>query len=153
MRRAFDEIEANARRLNVTFDGMLVAEQVTGDLELIAGVQADPLFGPVIVFGMGGIWVEVLKDAAFRLPPIRVSDVAEMIAELRTAPLLGGYRGGPVVVPKRLAGVLQPLAAFATDMREHVEAIDLNPLIVSADGTITVVDALVILKPAEGTNE
>lgn len=149
---AFDRIVANARRLGVAIDGMLVAQQVSGPLELIAGVQTDPVYGPVVMAGMGGIWVEVLKDVGFLPVDLGADDVAELLGELRSGKLLNGYRGGPTVTPQALAAVLEPLAAFARDTVGLVEAVDINPLIVGKDGSLIAVDALIILASGEGSN-
>lgn len=120
---------------------LLVAPMISGNRELLAGAHLDPQFGPTVVVGIGGVLAEAIDDAVVRLAPITRLDAREMIGELRTADLLGPFRGeGPVDV-ERLCDVLESLSDAITGI-DGVRSIDLNPLIVS-DGVPVAVDALV----------
>ncbi len=122
--------------------GVLVAKQLRGGVECILGIHQDPVFGPVAMVGLGGIFVEVLQDVAFRRCPFG-ADVAEaMIRGLRGAPLLLGARGQPPVDMAALAGMLARLSAFAAAAGPRLRGIDLNPVMAMPDGAFAV-DALV----------
>lgn len=123
--------------------GVLVAPMITGDRELIAGVATDPQFGPTVMVGIGGVLAEAVADVSVRLAPISELDAAEMIEDLGSQVLLGGFRGEPPVDRDALMAVLLSLsdAAVATD-GTAVRSADLNPLII-CDGLPVPVDALV----------
>jgi acetyltransferase len=125
---------------------VLVAEQVRGRRELIAGLVRDPQFGPCVVLGLGGIFTEAIGDVVFAAAPLDVADARRMIGGLRTRALLGAFRGEPPVDVEALAGILVGLGRLATE-RPDVHSVDLNPLIVH-DGQAVAVDALVVLGPA-----
>jgi acetyl-CoA synthetase (ADP-forming) len=120
---------------------VLIARQVRGGRELIAGLARDPNFGPTVMVGIGGIQAEAVGDTAFRLAPITPVDAVEMIDDLAAQPLLGAFRGEPAVDRDELAEVLLALSAAAADHPEVLSA-DLNPLVVE-DGVPVAVDALV----------
>ena len=121
---------------------LLVAEQVQGNRELIAGVTRDPQFGPTLMFGIGGIFTEVLADVVFRLLPAEDADLATMISDLDYATMLGEFRGEPAVDTAAMIDCLRALAdCVAADPSVH--SIDINPLIVR-DGKPVAVDALVV---------
>jgi acyl-CoA synthetase (NDP forming) len=115
-------------------EGVLVAKQMRGGVECILGIHRDPVFGPMAMFGLGGVFVEVLRDAVFRRCPFG-ADVAEaMIRGVRGAPLLLGARGRkPADVPA-LADMLARLSAFAAQAGERLQAIDLNPVFAMPEG-------------------
>lgn len=145
VRRAAEELLAAAR----PDDGdvaILVAPMVSGNRELIAGLQRDPQFGMTVMLGVGGILAEALADVAFRLVPIDRTDAHEMVEQLRTQALLGEFRGEPEVDREALVDVLVGLSAAAEATPELVSA-DLNPLIVH-EGRPVAVDALVELDGA-----
>ncbi|MGD2051596.1 MAG: GNAT family N-acetyltransferase [Acidimicrobiia bacterium] len=122
-------------------EGVLVQEQVPGGHEVLIGMTEDPTFGPLVVFGLGGIYVELLNDVAFRLPPLTDVDAAEMIGEVKSAPLLRGYRGGDPGDLEALQDALLRVSALAEALPEVVE-MDLNPVKVRRPGEgVTVVDA------------
>ena len=123
---------------------LLVAEQVTGSRELIAGVTNDPQFGATLMFGLGGIFAELLGDVVFRLLPASTSEIASMLDDLANPQILDEFRGEPRVDRRQLVAALAGLAECASD-RDDIESIDINPLIVS-DGTAIAVDALVVLR-------
>lgn len=137
---AFDELMA-ASRPDDGVTGVLVAPMVRGSRELIAGVATDPQFGRCVLLGIGGVLAEAVADAAVRLVPLSPVDADELIEDLRTAALLGPFRGEPPVDRAALARVLLALSAAAEAEPDLVSA-DLNPLIV-ADGVPVAVDALV----------
>ena len=123
-------------------EGVLVAKQLHGGVECILGIHQDPVFGPVAMVGLGGIFVEVLRDVAFRRCPFG-PDVAEaMILGLRGAPLLQGARGRPKADIGALAQMLSRLSAFAAAAGPRLRAVDLNPVLAMPDGAFAV-DAVV----------
>jgi succinyl-CoA synthetase beta subunit len=115
-------------------EGVLVAKQLRGGVECILGIHRDPVFGPVAMFGLGGIFVEVLKDVVFRRCPFG-PDVAEaMIRSIKGAPLLLGARGRPRADVKALAEMLSRLSGFAVAAGDRLRSIDLNPVLVMPEG-------------------
>jgi acyl-CoA synthetase (NDP forming) len=118
---------------------------VSGGVELIVGISRDDRFGPLILFGMGGLTAELQHDVVLRIPPITDVDIAEMIKGLRGSPLLFGYRNSPVVDTTKLSDVLARISRLSEEIPEIAE-LDCNPLIVSTDGAL-VVDAKVRLAP------
>lgn len=122
---------------------VLVAPQVKGSRELIAGLLRDPQFGPCVMVGFGGILAEAVQDVAFRLAPIDRLDAEEMLEDLTAAALLGPFRGEPAVDRAALVDVLVGLSGLAAD-RPDVLSVDVNPLIV-VEGRPVAVDALVEL--------
>ena len=140
--------ERMSRRLDETgkrgvIAGFLVQEMAHDGLEVFAGVNTDPDWGPVLAFGAGGVLVEALGDVALRPLPLRAGDAEAMIAETRAGELLAGYRGRPPGDLAALAGCLTALADFAWAERHHLAEIDVNPIVVSERGC-TVVDALIV---------
>ena len=125
---------------------VLIAQQVRGNRELIAGVLRDAHFGPVVMLGVGGVVAEAIADVAFRLVPLSALDAAELIDDLAAQELLGRFRGEPAVDREALVDVLLGLSQLAGD-NTHVISVDVNPLIV-VDGVPTAVDALVEIASA-----
>jgi len=121
---------------------VLVAEQVRGELELIAGGVRDPQFGPIVSIGLGGVAAEVLQDVAFLLAPTVPGELDRAIARLRAAPLFDGHRGRPPVDRGRLQRILDAIGDLLVARPDVVE-VDVNPIVV-ADGCPLVVDALVV---------
>jgi acetyltransferase len=130
---------------------VLVAPMVSGNRELIAGVVRDPQFGANVMLGVGGILAEAIADVVFRPVPLDEVDAAEMIDQLATQQLLGEFRGEAAVDRGRLAAVLLGLSN-AAQARPDIASIDVNPLIVRADGVPVAVDALVELGDGAGTS-
>ena len=128
-RRTYTRIVAAAREAapRASVDGVLVAETVRG-LETVAGIAHDDLFGPVVMFGLGGVLVEVLRDVTFRVPPFGQRDATAMMGELRGAALLDGVRGAPAVDRDALVDVLMKLQHLAVDLAGEVAEVDVNPL-------------------------
>lgn len=122
--------QAPAARL----EGVLVQRMLAGGTEMIVGVKRDPLFGPAIVCGFGGIFVELLRDVAVRVPPLDQAEALAMLAELRGAALLRGARGRPPADVTALADTLVRVARLAAAHRDSLRALDLNPLVVLDEG-------------------
>ncbi len=133
--RAFVEITSSVRRLapSVWIAGVSVQEMVTGGRELILGFSRDPQFGPLLMFGLGGIYVEVLKDVAFRVAPLSRRDAEEMIREIRAYPLLAAYRGTEPADEEAIVDALLRLSALSCDFPE-IQELDINPLLVLPKG-------------------
>ena len=106
---------------------------ITGGQEVIVGIQRDPIFGPLVMFGLGGIYVEVLADVSFRLAPLTAADAEEMIDEVRSAKLLAGVRGAPAADRAALIDAIVRIGQLAADHPEIAE-LDVNPLLVLPDG-------------------
>lgn len=121
---------------------VLVAEQVRGELELIAGGLRDPQFGPIVSIGLGGVAAEVFQDVAFLLAPLAPGELERAIARLRCAPLFDGYRGRQPVDRPALQRILDAVAALLVSDPQVVE-VDVNPILVRA-GCPLVADALVV---------
>ena len=130
VRRAFDDIVARAKQAGVPrrMDGVLIQPMITGGVETMIGVAADPLFGPLVGFGLGGIHVEVLGDVRFRIAPLTDRDADELLHEIRGFPLLEGYRGHPAADVDALRDVLLRVSRLADEVPEIAE-LDLNPVI------------------------
>ncbi len=142
---------AGAHAPDARIDGVLVAPMVSGGVETILGVVRDPVFGPVVMFGLGGIFVEVLKDVTFRIAPFGVDEARRMIREVRGYPMLQGVRGAPPADEAALAEALARLSAFAAANADVLETIDVNPFIVLPEGEgALAVDALVAVREAPG---
>ena len=127
------------------FDGLLVEEMVPG-IELIVGAKMDDQFGPVILLGIGGTGVEIYKDAALRMAPLKDKDVPSMIKGLKAHALLEGYRGAEPVNLPELSRLLLTFSDLAMDLQDRIESIDLNPVKCSAERCV-VADARIILAP------
>ncbi len=136
VRDGYDLLIARAKRAAPTarIEGVLVAKQLQGGVECILGIHRDPVFGPIAMFGLGGIFVEVMKDVVFRRCPFG-DDVAEqMIRSIKGAPLLLGARGRPRADIKALAHMLARLSAFAHAAGQRLASIDLNPVFAMPEG-------------------
>ena len=140
VQRAATELLAAARPEDGAVS-LLIAQQVRGNRELIAGMLRDAQFGPVVMLGIGGVIAEAIADVAFRLVPLSALDADELIDDLAAQKLLGPFRGEPAVDRAALIDVLLGLSQLAVDNAD-VLSVDVNPLIV-VDGIPTAVDALV----------
>ncbi|MBZ9603051.1 acetate--CoA ligase family protein [Phyllobacterium chamaecytisi] len=130
--------------------GVLVQQMVDPGVEVIVGANFDPQFGPVIAFGLGGIWVESLKDVRIILPPFDANDVLGEIKKLRAASVLQGARGGGELDLKGLADCIVNFGRLCSDLAGEVAEIDVNPIILSASGTgLTAVDCLIRKKTSK----
>ena len=147
LKSAAREVEDNARRYrpDARIDGILVTEMARGT-EVIAGAVVDPVFGPVVMFGLGGVFTELLRDVTHAFAPFDLAEAHAMIGRIRAAPLLTGYRGRPPLDTEALAQVLSRLSWLVSDHADRIAEIDLNPLFLGERG-IVAADALVALKP------
>ncbi len=123
--------------------GILVQEMIKGQRELVIGLTRDPQFGPCVMFGLGGIYTEILKDVSFRVAPLTEYDAMQMMGEIRAKKILDEFRGKPAVDKKLLAKFLISVGKIGLD-HEVVNEIDINPIIISGKKPVAV-DALVIL--------
>ncbi len=137
--KAYDEITGKG----IELDGVLVQEMIKGDREFVIGLSRDLQFGPCVMFGIGGIFTEVIKDVSFRVAPLTEMDAEEMIDEIRMKKLLDEFRGSPAVDKKQLVRALVGIGDLGYRNSEIAE-IDINPLIISGSRPV-VVDALVVL--------
>ena len=144
--KAFDEIMVSAKEKfpNANIHGVAVQGMAKSGLEIIIGMTLDAQFGPVLMFGLGGIFVEVMKDVSFGITPLTKRDAGEMIRSIKGYPLLNGFRGAPKIDVANLESWLLKLSDFAQTYPE-VKEFDLNPIFAYAQGAM-VVDARIILK-------
>ncbi len=134
VKKAFVEIIANAERLgNVRIDGVLIQEMVKGGREVIVGMKRDASFGPLIMFGLGGIYVEVFKDVTFRIAPVSEEDATDMIREVKAYKLLKGVRGEKPSDVKAIAEVIMKMSQLSLEFPEIME-MEINPLRVFEKG-------------------
>jgi len=145
--RTAEDVEREAERLLriAGCEALLVEEMVKGGRELVCGLISDPLFGPCVMFGIGGILTEVLKDTVFRLAPMSARDAREMMQEIGAKKILEPFRGEAAVDQTLLAQILVALGEIGLK-HEAVAEVDINPLKIRPDGTPVAVDALVVLK-------
>ena len=129
--------EVRRRVPNACIDGVLVQRMVMGGWETIAGVTRDRLFGPLVMFGLGGVLVEALRDVVIRLTPLGPRDAAEMVTGIRAASILAGIRGEPPTDRAALADAVRRVAQLAVDFPE-IEEMDINPLLAFEHGVIAV---------------
>jgi acyl-CoA synthetase (NDP forming) len=143
VRTAYAEITAAAP----TMDGVLVAEMVAGGTEMVVGLARDELFGPVVMVGLGGVFVEVYRDVTFRVPPFDRDEAHRMLGDLQGLPLLQGARGRPPGDLDALVDVILAVQRIGLDLGDAIREIDINPLVVLPHGAVAL-DALVV--PAGG---
>lgn len=139
---AYDELVAAA---GAGLEGILVQQMVAGQREVVAGMVRDGQFGPCVMLGVGGVFTEAIDDAVMRMAPVTAKDVDQMIADLRAKAILGPWRGQAPADVAALTNVLIGLGRIGLE-HEQVAEIDVNPLIIAADGSIVAVDALVVLR-------
>jgi acyl-CoA synthetase (NDP forming) len=152
VQRAADDLVASARKAQpgARIDGFLVQEMVSG-VEAIVGARGDPLYGPLLLIGAGGVLVELTKDAVLSLLPVTAGDVSAMIDGLKLNKLLTGFRGRPAADRAALESTVLALAQFYLDHRARIEDIEINPLMVRPEGRGAVaVDVRVIWRNNNG---
>jgi acyl-CoA synthetase (NDP forming) len=125
-------------------EGFLIQPMLSGHREFVAGLFNDAQFGPVVMFGLGGIFAEALDDVVFRIAPLNEDDAGRMLEELRATKLLGPFRGERSVCSEQLVQTLVGLSRIGMELPDVTE-VDINPLLVAPDGQVTAVDALIIL--------
>jgi len=142
---AFERVVASAKQHapDATIDGVAVQRMEKQGVEVIVGMTKDPQFGPVLMFGLGGVLVEVLKDVSFRVVPLDARDARQMVHEIKGYPLLEGYRGQE---PADVAGLEKLLLKVSEFVEQHPEVseLDLNPVFAYKDGALAV-DARIVL--------
>jgi acyl-CoA synthetase (NDP forming) len=141
----FDAMMTTVRKRapQARIDGALVARMIEGGVETVIGIKRDPVFGPVVLFGLGGVYVEVLKDVTLRLAPIDHAAAREMIREIKGYPLLAGARGRPPADLDALADVLVRMSQFGAAHADRVTSVEINPFIALPKGGVAV-DALIL---------
>jgi len=146
VRTGYRQIVKNVKKHNpdAKIVGILVQEMAPSGTEVIVGSIKDPQFGPAIMFGLGGVFVEVLKDVTFRIAPITEDEAAEMISEVKAYPLLKGYRNTPPADLKAITKILVNTSRLVTEHPE-IKELDLNPIMVYEKGA-KAVDARIILE-------
>ena len=152
LEKAYEAIEINVRAIvpDESIDGTLVQEMLDLDqaLEVIVGISVDPQCGPTVLFGLGGVFAEILDDVALRVIPISESDAWAMLAEIRGADLLTGVRGNPVVDRAAIVDILLKLSDLATELGNYLGEVDVNPLVVFPQGRGAIAaDALIVTSP------
>jgi acetate---CoA ligase (ADP-forming) len=145
VRAAYERVLANARSFSpeAMISGVLLQRMVPEGVEVVVGARIDPLLGPLIVVGFGGVLVELLRDSAVELAPINAGEAMRMLQGLKGAALFGGFRGGPAVDLDRLADLLVRVSELAADQQGLIAELDINPVI-CAGSTLTAVDALIV---------
>ena len=146
VQNAYKQIIDNAKKHkpNAKIIGILVQEMAPSSTEVIVGVTKDPQFGPAIMFGLGGIFVEVLKDVTFKIAPITRDEAREMITEVKAYPLLKGYRNLPSADIDVIVQILLNTSRLVME-HQQIKELDLNPIMVYEKGAKTV-DARIILE-------
>jgi len=146
VKKAYEEIIENAKKFKADAKilGVLVQEYAPEPIaEVIVGMTKDPQFGPAIMFGLGGIFVEIFKDVSFRIAPLTEYDAKEMIREIKSYPILTGIRGKPPVDINKLVDIILKVSKLVTEYAE-IDQLDLNPIFAYEKGAKTV-DARIIL--------
>ena len=134
-------VHSNAPKAKI--DGIIVAEMITGGIETVLGVTKDPVFGPTVMFGLGGVFVEVLKDVTFRVAPFGPEEAHRMIDEIKGRAVLDGARGASPADIDALANAISTLSIFAAENSDTIQTIDINPFLALPKGAVAV-DALII---------
>jgi acyl-CoA synthetase (NDP forming) len=147
VRATYDTLLRKAKRAdkNARIEGVLVSEMVTGGVEMLIGVSQDPLFGPVVTVGLGGIFTEVFGDVTFRVPPFDVEEARRAVLELQGFTLLEGVRGAKPADVHALVDTVMKVQRLALELAGDVRELDINPLIVKPRGVVAL-DALVVKK-------
>ncbi len=146
----YARVLANARRAapQATIEGVVVAEEIRGEAEFIVGLSRDALFGPVLLLGLGGVWVELLRDVVLRVLPVDRDEIRRMLSELKAAPLLAGYRGRPPLDMEALVDLVARVVALG-EADAGLRELDLNPVVVGLEGCGAVaVDVRLVRDPA-----
>lgn len=147
---AFDEIMENCAKNapSARLSGVLLKPMLKPGVEMIIGVNNDKDFGPMIMVGMGGVFVELFKDVQLAPAPLTLEQAEQMLKKLKSYPLLNGYRGNPVCNQKALAELLVKISVMAAEGKDDIKELDINPVFVTEDG-VSIADALLILYDKE----
>ncbi|WP_372661774.1 acetate--CoA ligase family protein, partial [Hydrogenophaga sp.] len=152
--RAYESIVSSVglKAPGAVIEGVLVAPMVRAGVECILGVHLDPVVGPLVMLGAGGVHVELLKDVSFRVAPVDIRQARAMIDELKSVPLLKGYRGAPPADVEALADAIVRISEFAMAAGNSLEAIDLNPFCVLPEGQgVAALDAVILGRETESS--
>jgi acyl-CoA synthetase (NDP forming) len=153
LRDAYDTVMRNAGRHapGAAIDGVLLERMMAKGVEIIIGVIRDPVFGPVVMVGAGGVTAELFKDVAYSLAPVDAREATAMLRGLRSFPLLDGFRGAPRADIAALADLVARVSVFAAACQDAVREVELNPVIVHPAGQgCSVADALLLIEPKPG---
>ncbi len=140
-----DAFETIAGRLGGNFKEVLIQEMVSGKRELVLGLHREPQFGPCVMLGLGGVLTELINDTAFRIAPFNETEAKDMAADLRSSEIFKAFRGEAAADMDKLAQSLCALGHIGME-QENIAEIDINPMIITPDGGLKAVDALVVLK-------
>jgi acetate---CoA ligase (ADP-forming) len=153
IRAAYEKVLAAADAVpDASIDGVLVTAMRSGGTELLAGITVDPSFGPVLAVGLGGIWVEVIRDTSLRVLPVDAAEVRRMLTELRGLPLLQGARGTAPADLDAVAAAIAALSATALSLGGALRTLEVNPLWVDGD-QVEALDVLVVTEAGDGAPE
>ena len=143
--------QARATDPAIRIEGVLIAPMVTGGVETIIGIRQDPTFGPVVMFGLGGTFVEVIDDVSFRVAPFDEAEAHRLIAETRAGKVLCGARGmGPYDVAA-VAAALARLSVFAAQHGDRIDSAEINPFVVLPEGRGAIaLDAVIVTRVPRG---
>jgi len=157
LEHAYSAVLENANRYapEGSVDGVLVQQMITDAIaETIVGVMVDPGFGPAVIFGLGGTFVELFKDRALGIPPFTVEEVEKLISRTKVSDLLRGFRDKPPGDEQALVRALLQVGKFALDWKDRIRAVDINPLLVRPQGKgVVAVDALIEISPSSRKEE
>lgn len=147
VQKAYTEIVSNVKEKlpGARIEGVSVQKMAQPGVEIIIGMTEDVQFGPVIMFGLGGIWVEAIKDVAFRVVPVSAWDANEMVREIKGFAVLQGYRGQEAVDISFLVKLITQISEFI-EKNPQIKELDINPLIAYGDSAVAV-DARIVIKP------
>jgi acetyltransferase len=146
---AYQALLENARRHrpDAVIQGVLVSPMAKKGVEIIIGTMCDATFGPMIMVGFGGITTELFRDVIYRPAPVSAVEAASMLAELKAAPLLNGFRGAAQADVAALSQLISQVSLLAAQYSAQISEIEINPVLVHAEGQgVTIVDALVVPK-------
>ena len=146
---AYFEILESCRNFlpDAKVSGVLMQEMVSGELEILLGITCDPLFGPLLLCGMGGIYAELFKDTALYPCPLNKEEALRMLRSLKIWPMFKGYRGKPALDSDALAELMVSVSNYAVTHKNDLAELDLNPVFVKEKGTgVCAADALIVLK-------
>jgi len=146
---AYEALLENARRHrpDAAIQGVLVGPMAKKGVEIIIGTMLDKTFGPMIMVGFGGITTELFRDVIYRPAPVSATEASAMLAELKAAPLLNGFRGAAKADIPALSQLISQVSVLAAAYRDRISEVEVNPVLVHPEGQgVTIVDALVVRK-------
>jgi acyl-CoA synthetase (NDP forming) len=143
--RDADAVRAACASMTAAKEGFLVQPMLKGGVELVVGVKRDPLVGPVLLVGLGGVLVEIMRDTVLALAPVGKAEARHMLESLKGFKLLQGYRGTPAADIDAVCDAIARISEFAADHADRIEEIDVNPLLARPDGAVAL-DALIVLR-------